>query len=332
MCIGFRRKTGLQAARSDLAAHSRDVSRRWRIERIRGLLPAFRSDLDRLSVAVILAIGVSVGIGWAALDKHLVDAVMYWKVDLGHLYGTGWAYDSYVYPPPTAQLVALVRPLGWPVFVAFLTFGLFAATAYYGRRWALFGLAVGFALWPLWDYRHPLGAPLLYPLIGNIQPVLAAAIVAGFRWPALWSIPILTKIGPGIGVLWFAFRGEWRSFAVALGATALIAGVSFVLAPGLWWEFARYAVANAGDPSPIEVLAVPLWVRIPACLGLLWWGARTDRRWVVPIASGFAALALYTWSWTPFALAALWLWSDARSKRQADDGDRRDIEGKLTPV
>jgi len=274
-------------------------------------------------VAIILALGVSFGIGWAGSPRRLVDADMYWRTDLSHLYGVGWAFDSYVYPPPFAQLVALVRPLGWPFFVGVLTFGLFAATAYYGRRWALLGLALGFALWPVWDSRGVLSAPLVYPVIGNLQPVLVACVVAGFRWPALWSIPILTKIGPGIGVLWFAFRGEWRSFAIALGTTAFVAAVSFVLAPGLWWDFARYATANAGAPPPIDVMPVPLWVRLPACLVLLWWGARTDRRWVVPIASGFAALALYTWTWTPYVVAALWLWTDARSSSKhriaADD-------------
>ena len=27
--------------------------------------------------------------------------------------------------------------------------------------------------------------------------------------------PVLTKVAGGIGILWFAFRGEWRAFAIA---------------------------------------------------------------------------------------------------------------------
>ncbi len=48
----------------------------------------------------------------------------------------------------------------------------------------------------------------------------------GFRYPAAWSLILLTKITPGIGLLWFAVRREWRALAIALGATAAIASVS----------------------------------------------------------------------------------------------------------
>ena len=78
-----------------------------------------------------------------------------------------------------------------------------------------------------------LAAGLLFPFAamevagGNVSLLLAAAIVLGFRWPAAWSIVLLTKITPGIGLLWFAVRREWRSLAIALGATAVIAAVSF---------------------------------------------------------------------------------------------------------
>jgi hypothetical protein len=33
---------------------------------------------------------------------------------------------------------------------------------------------------------------------GNIQILLAGAIVAGFRWPGTWSFVLLTKVTPGI--------------------------------------------------------------------------------------------------------------------------------------
>ena len=55
---------------------------------------------------------------------------------------------------------------------------------------------------------------------GNISLLLALAIVAGFSRPWTWAFVILTKITPGIGLLWFALRREWRSLAIALGATA----------------------------------------------------------------------------------------------------------------
>ena len=59
---------------------------------------------------------------------------------------------------------------------------------------------------------------------GNIQLMLALAIVLGFRWPATWAFVVLTKLTPGIGALWFALRRQWRSFGIAVGATLAIAG------------------------------------------------------------------------------------------------------------
>ena len=67
---------------------------------------------------------------------------------------------------------------------------------------------------------------------GNIHLLLAAAIVAEFRWPAAWSFVLLTKVTPGIGLLWFAVRREWRPLMIALGATAAIAGLTFIIVPG----------------------------------------------------------------------------------------------------
>ena len=61
---------------------------------------------------------------------------------------------------------------------------------------------------------------------GNVSLLLAVAIVVGFRWPAAWALVLLTKITPGIGLLWFAVRREWRHLAIALGATAAIVAVS----------------------------------------------------------------------------------------------------------
>ena len=44
---------------------------------------------------------------------------------------------------------------------------------------------------------------------GNIHVLLAVTILAGFRYPGAWSFVVLTKVTPGIGLLWFAIRREW---------------------------------------------------------------------------------------------------------------------------
>jgi hypothetical protein len=54
---------------------------------------------------------------------------------------------------------------------------------------------------------------------GNIEILIAVAIVVGFRWPAAWSFVLLTKVTPGVGLLWFAVRREWNQLATALVAT-----------------------------------------------------------------------------------------------------------------
>ena len=112
----------------------------------------------------------------------------------------------------------------------------------------------------------------------------------GFRWPGAWAVVFLTKITPGIGVLWFAFRREWRSFAIALGVTAAVTAVSFALNPQWWAEFREAMTVQAGaamevPPAAIQislpvrlVLAVVVVVlRAPAPIGVARPGRRDDR-------------------------------------------------------
>jgi hypothetical protein len=144
-----------------------------------------------------------------------------------------------------------------------------------------------------------LAAGLLFPFAamevagGNVSLLLAAAIVVGFRWPATWSIVLLTKITPGIGLLWFAVRREWRSLGIALGATVVIAGVSFLILPDQWRDWVDVVIRNAGKGGTWASVPIPLWLRLPAAVSLVVWGARTDRRWTVPVAAMLALPALW---------------------------------------
>jgi ABC-type amino acid transport substrate-binding protein len=146
-----------------------------------------------------------------------------------------------------------------------------------------------------------LAAGLVFPFAamevagGNVSLLLAVAIVIGFRWPAAWSIVLLTKITPGIGLLWFALRREWRALAIALGATAAIALISFAIAPGQWrtWIDVVGANAAAGKGGTWASVPIPLWIRLPVAAALVVWGARTDRCWTVPVASMLALPALW---------------------------------------
>jgi hypothetical protein len=234
---------------------------------------------------------------------------MYWRVSSGgSMYGTIWGADAasrYVYPPPLAQLLLPVHALGWPAFVALWTVGVFLALWGLTRWWSLPILVVSGCALLAGGFGAPLANPLTLAFVGNIQSILALAILLSFRWPAAWALVLLTKIGPGIGIVWFAARGEWRQFAIAVGATAACAAVSFAVAPTAWFDFVRFATANVITAAPVPVVAVPLFVRLVMSACLIIWGARSDRPWTVPIAAGWASLALYEWSAITIWLAAL---------------------------
>jgi hypothetical protein len=128
---------------------------------------------------------------------------------------------------------------------------------------------------------------------GNVSLLLAVAIVVGFRWPAAWSVVLLTKITPGVGLLWFAVRREWRSLFIAFAATAAIGAVSAIVMPPAWRQWLDVIVANAGRGGTWASVPVPLLIRLPLAVALVIWGARTDRRWTVPVASMLALPALW---------------------------------------
>jgi hypothetical protein len=254
-----------------------------------GRLPA----LGRLETPPLVGIGVAVtgwlliiafSEPWGRLWGTGQDARCYWQASLADPYlHADWNDPiAYVYSPAFLQLVSALTALPWQAFVAVWT--------------ALLIAAVRFLTGP-----RLLAAGLLFPFAamevagGNVSLLLAAAIVIGFRWPAAWAIVLLTKITPGIGLLWFAVRREWRSLAIALGATALVALVSFVILPDQWRSWVDVVSRNvaAGRAGTWASVPIPLWVRLPFAIALVVWGARTDRRWTVPVAAMVALPALW---------------------------------------
>jgi hypothetical protein len=263
-----------------------------------------------LNLASTLLVGFLVGVGQASgLVFWPIDAVIYWRrsADLAHLYpdrmGVG-AGDFYLYPPPLAQLLSPFHFVPEPVYWIVSSCVCFGALWYMAGRWTpvllVFGAlsAAGLAT--------PLGIPVMYALLGNVQLLMGAAIIAGtIRHPAWWSVVLLTKTAPGIGLLWFVARREWRHLGVALGATGAVVAVSFALAPSLWFEWASFALRNLDMPTVLPVVPVPFALRLLMSAALLIWGARTERIWTVPIAAGWAVPALYEWSFIPVWLGAL---------------------------
>ena len=143
-------------------------------------------------------------------------------------------------------------------------------------------------IWLVGRWAFPLlftAAVALELYLGQIDIFIAAAIVIGFRYPAVWAFPLLTKVAPGIGLLWFLFRREWRNLAIAVTATVAVAGLSAALAPALWnewWELLRRSIM---DKQVVEgaYLGIPVWLRLPFAVAIIFWGARSDRHWTVPV-------------------------------------------------
>jgi hypothetical protein len=115
-----------------------------------------------------------------------------------------------------------------------------------------------------------------------------------------------------------------------------IAGVSFVYRPELWRQWFDLLVAATSAPDWTSfVVAVPVWFRLPVSVAILFWGARTDRRWTVPLASCLALPVLWFNGFAMLVamLPLLPLGADTpagRWLRRTDRGGREDREVKAT--
>jgi hypothetical protein len=209
------------------------------------------------------------------------DARSYYGFNLGDLYTgrTDWnTIGAYPYSPAFAQLVYPLNLLPWPAFVAAWTAILIGAVYLLtGPELLLLGLVVG----------------AMEIAGGNVSLLLALAIVAGFRWPWTWALVLLTKITPGVGLLWFALRREWRHLGIALGATAGVVVVSFVLLPDAWRDWIELLAANTGKGGTWAAVPIPLLVRGPIGVALIAWGAPRNQRWTVPVGAMLALPALW---------------------------------------
>ena len=126
--------------------------------------------------------------------------------------------------------------LSWPALIAvYLALSGLALVAMTGRKALLFLVAF---------------PPVLLELVnGNISLFMALAVCAGMRWPGAWAFILLTKVTPGIGVLWFAGRRDWRGLAIALGFTAAVVAIGFAIAPGLWLDWFQSLTLAAAAPT-----------------------------------------------------------------------------------
>lgn len=228
--------------------------------------------------------------------RHLVtgnpvgqDSHAYWLAAQGELsYGsTPGQRDAYLYSP---AFVAAIRPLAllpWPLFCAV---------------WLSIEAAV--VLWLLRPLRARWAIPvalLCIPelLVGNIYILLAATAVVGLTRPAAWSFSILTKITTGVGLLWFAARGEWKRLAEGAGTTLAIIAASYLVDPPAWDDWVHFLLNNReGTPDS----TVGFVTRCLVAVGLVIVGARN--RWPFLLAPAMILASPVLISIVPWTILA----------------------------
>ncbi|HUG30636.1 MAG TPA: glycosyltransferase family 87 protein [Candidatus Limnocylindria bacterium] len=246
----------------------------------------------------------------AATTGLPVDVHAYWVADPNNLYPPADSPlhdDAYLYSPAFEALVGWGRHLSFEVFTAIWRALLLVTLVWLAGPFTVFVL-----------FTVPVASEIN---AGNIQLLMAAAIVLACRrpaaWAALWAFVVLTKVTPGVGVLWFAVRREWRHLAVAVGATVAIAAVTFAIWPDRWLDWIAL-LASGGTPEPLAPYFLPFWPRFIVAVLIVVIGAWRGWRWPVVVGATLALPAFYTISPAllvgvlPFLREALGRWAAQR--------------------
>jgi hypothetical protein len=213
-----------------------------------------------------------------------------------HAYWAAWRHDglytaapqqldAYLYSPAFAQAIWPLAQLPWSVFCLAWTAGVVATYV-----WLLAPLE---ARW-----RIPLLALCILDMIsGNVWAFFALVLVFGLRYPAAWAFPVLTKVTPIVGPVWFLARREWGSLALVIATMLGITAISFAIAPGLWIDWVRFLAHadDAGGPAATSLrshfhppTAALLAIELPVSIAITVFAARRNRPWMLPIAMLFA--------------------------------------------
>ncbi len=196
------------------------------------------------------------------------DTHAYWLAAQGELsYGRRpGERDAYLYSP---VFLTVIRPLALLPYPGFLAL------------WA--GLLAVVLIWLVRPLRARWAVPVALCcvpelVIGNIYILLAAAVVLGVRRPEAWAFPVLTKVTTGVGLLWFAARGDWRGLARGTAAVALIVGVSYLLEPAHWHAWVRFLLEHR-DGTADSTLSFVLRCAVAVVLVVL--AARAGQPWLL---------------------------------------------------
>ena len=263
----------------------------------RRLVPLLRSGLERdkfsradavrhalcLTLAPLLVFGLAlppVLHGTSGWDAHAYWNV--WRMPPYHV--PPGKLDAFNYSPAFAQVLWPITQLPWHAFQL---------------AWSAVLLVVlGWLVSPMGRWRLLVFAICLPVVVaGNIEVLLAAAAVLGMSRPFAWAFPLLTKVTPGVGPIWFAVRREWRALTMSLVATSMVCVVSFAASPHLWRDWVTFAFTAKTSGQSIYP---PFLVRLPLALAVTAWSAHSNRRWAIPVS-----MVLASPMWGPNVLAIL---------------------------
>ena len=230
---------------------------------------------------------------WTMSVAPGTDSWAYWSVDPQAPYSIDpGGLGAFPYSPVAVLLFSPAKLLPYSTFL-----GLWTA------------LLIGVALWLI---PPMLWAPGLLLMLGdlhagNVHLLVAASVVVGLRWPAGWAAVLLTKVTPGVGLLWFAVRREWRSMAVALTATLTVVAITLPVLLPLWPDWLAYLLRNGADAphgAPLE-LDWPLIPRLIVASLVVVLAARSGRAWLVPLAAILAIPIIWLSAIPAFVFASI---------------------------
>jgi hypothetical protein len=267
----------------------------------------FLADHEREWRLILIPAGlVAVAVYWWFLTSTAgdpADVHWYWSADPANLYPhpeLGY-HNGYNYSPAFELVVGWGRLLAFDVFAAIWRALLLGVLFYLAGPLTIFVIFIP-------QVASEINA-------GNIQLLLALAVVSGFRWPATWAFVLLTKVTPGVGLLWFALRRQWRSLAIAVGVTAVITVLTALIWPDRWAAWLQFLQEPAPAAWPYYS---SVWQRLPFALAFIVLGARRGWRWPVVVGATLALPVFYVISPSllvgclPYLREAAGRWAAAR--------------------
>jgi hypothetical protein len=239
----------------------------------------------RIASRVLLGLGVLLAaVYWYLLTRDgglPVDVAAYWNANPADLYANPALHNGYNYSPAWELLIGWGRLLPFATFVAIFRAVILAALVWLAGPLTIFVL-----------FLPPVASEVN---AGNIQFLLAAAIVLSFGkadwWGSTWAFVLLTKVSPGVGLLWFVLRREWRKLAWAVGVTGAIVILTAAIWPDRWFAWLEILAAGSGDTS-VSPYYWSFWLRLPFAIAFVLLGAWRGWRWPV-VVGGTLALPVF---------------------------------------